>query len=145
MSGPAFFTFALGNLTSIQRNMSVSVRTLPDAQLAAEIDQLALMRGDLSVDMMLGIYRQEAERRTSPEHAFDDELDQALFRLERQTSTEDRHFVEEVGRRLYRTGGWPALNRAITRMVELATPTRRGLRASILAKRWPIPATETSR
>jgi hypothetical protein len=138
MSGPAFFTFALANLEATERSMALSVRTLPDDRLAGEIDQLHGLAGTtFAADLMLKIYQQEAARRASPEHAFDDHLDKALFRLERQTSPDDRQSVLEIGRRLYRIGGKPALERARDRMLALATDGKRDLRAAILAKRWP--------
>lgn len=138
MSGPAFFTFALENLAATERSMAISVRTLPDDRLAGEIAQLQIIApASFAADLMLKVYQQEAARRASPEHAFDTELELALNRLERQTNAEDRAVVVDIGRKLYRIGGAPALQKAAARVIDAAKPNRRALRASMLKKRWP--------
>ncbi|RYE84947.1 MAG: hypothetical protein EOP19_10465 [Hyphomicrobiales bacterium] len=83
------------------------------------------------------IYEAEAARRNNPELAFDDELDAALSRLERQTTAEDRHRVHEIGLQLRTIGGVDALRRAYRRMMAFGREKTRHVRSKIMETRWP--------
>lgn len=131
----AFFTFPLANLERQIESIALAIRTLSGDQLASELEELRGGEG-ISERLMARLYELELDRRVSPEHAFDAELDVALSRLEVATTAEDRARVSAIGMELHRLGGRAAQERALNRMIALASPSRRELRASILGKRW---------
>lgn len=116
------------------------IRSLPDDLLAAEIDQLVAICSEddhhHGERLMLGIYDAELARRGDPTMQFDQALDLALFRIERQTNEADRQVVEDIGRRIFAAGGRDALVAAYRRMMALARPKQRSVREKMLAKRW---------
>lgn len=137
-----FYSFPQERLEELMGPISVAIRSLPDAQLKSELDQLAA-DGDQSgprvaTSVLLMLYRSEFERRSLPDRRRDDELDAALSRLERQTNAEDRETVTLIGREIYRFGGKPSLLKARDRMLEMAAPARRDIRATILGRRWRL-------
>lgn len=137
-----FFSYPQERLDELLRPISDAIRSLPDAQLASELDQLtALCEGPglhISEQVMQTLYRFETARRTEPERRHDDDLHATLSRLESKTNEPDRAAVILMGRDLYRAGGMPCLLRARDRLVEMAKPERRELRAAMLAKRWRL-------
>lgn len=137
-----FYSYPQERLNELLHPMAISIRSLPDDQLATETEELVAACAapglHLPETILLTLYRAETERRADPEQKRDDELDEVLSRLERQTTAEDRQTAVDIGRELYRVGGAPCLLRARDRMLARAKPERRDLRAMILAKRWKL-------
>lgn len=125
-----------GNIVPIADGL----RSLPDHQLNAELEQLQTLiasgAGRIADVTMLAIYRAEVARRGDPELQFDVVLDLALERVERSTNAEDRAFITDVGKKLFALGGKAALNRAYDRMVALARPKMSDRRKTMLGNRW---------
>lgn len=136
----AFFSWPLQRLNETVLPAAISLRSLPDDRLAAELEELSQICGtrpDLLCErLMLRLYERERARRTDPVQAMDDQLDETLSRLERQTSETDRQLVHDIGRRLVEIGGAGALQAAARRMLSRCKPDRQGLRQRILDKRW---------
>lgn len=139
-----FFSYPQERLDELLDPIATAIRTLPDAQLDAELSALSEACSQpglqLSSGLLRTLYEAEKARRSDPEHRHDDDLDVLLSRLERKTNDVDRAAVITIGRELYRAGGTPCLLRARDRMVERAKPERREVRASMLAKRWRLEA-----
>lgn len=135
-----FFSLPLENLAATSDSVMWGARTLPDPQLAAEIDALrTICAGDnanLAAKLVLRLYEGELARRNDPKMAFDDRLDAALERLVRQTTPEDRYLVRSIGERIFALGGDVALQEARRRMLSMQREDKRDLRASILDRRW---------
>ncbi len=134
-----FFTWPLERLVEAIGPMADGIRTLPDHQLSAEIEMLRSASGEgagIPERTMLAIYEAEAVRRGDPELQYDDGLDLALGRLERQTNPADRAYVQDVGRALYAIGGRAAMERAYQRMMARARKSKSGIRQTMLSKRW---------
>lgn len=140
VKGSPWFVYPLSFIDEMVEPLTHGIRTLPDAQLAAETEQLVGICSEPGVhhgeSLLLAVYRAEAARRTDPGQSFDAELEQALCRLESQTNATDRDLVTSIGRKIYRAGGRPALESAYHRIVEAARPARREARKKVLAKRW---------
>lgn len=139
-----FYSYPQERLDEMLCPIASAIRSLPDTQLEAELADLVAECDKpglrISEEILRTLYRAEKARRSDPEHRHDDDLDAALSRLERKTNEVDRAAVIQMGRDLYRVGGVPCLHRARDRMVQLAKPDRRDLRASMLAKRWRLKA-----
>lgn len=133
-----FYVMPLADLTSRVQLMASALRTLPDAQLAAELVELQARPDCASVPVaaMIGTYRAETSRRSSPEQRLDDELDEVLSRLERETTEWDRHRARQIGEELHRIDGPAAVARAVVRMTAGLDDRRTALRLHILRRRW---------
>ena len=137
-----FYSYPQERLNELLGPIATAIRSLPDAQLEAETEAITAECSapglHLAEELLHALYRFEKARRSDPEHRYDDDLDAALSRLERKTNDVDRAAVIQMGRDLYRAGGAPCLHRARDRLVAMAKPERRDLRASMLAKRWRL-------
>lgn len=136
-----FYAYPLADLMRRVRNIAISLRTLPDQQLADEATALRDLAknggGDaLAISTMVAAYDAELERRASGEGRFDDELVEALSRLERQTNDNDRQTVRRIGEHIHRIGGVPAARRAYDRALSNCSQRSAERRAHILVKRW---------
>lgn len=135
-----FFSWPLQRLNEIIAPAAISLRSLPADRLQAELEQLDALCGErrdlLAERLMLRLYEREKARRGNPLLVMDDDLDEALFRLERQTSEADRQLVRQVGAKLFTLGGVEAMQAAAQRMLERARDGKQDLRRRIIAKRW---------
>lgn len=135
-----FFLFPRARLVEMIDPYAVGLRTLPDDQLAAELEQLvstcASADHHLADRLMHRMYLEETARRADPCRRFDADLHAALSRLATKTNEHDRRLVEGVGRRLLESGGAEALLKARDRMLALVAPGKQALRLRILENRW---------
>lgn len=142
LRGAPFFAFPQARLMEMIEPMATGLRSLPLAQLENEYQQLLRLTADASeleglvAALMRGLYCFERDRRTDPELVHDDELHEALGRLERQTTEHDRRLVHDIGKGLFKAGGELAMVRAKERMLALVPEKNRRLRGAIIFKRW---------
>ena len=135
-----WFTLPLGDLRQIIQSVTYGSRTLGDAQLTAEIEELHAIcesaTDDLAARLVTKLYTDEQARRADPAHAFDDELNLILDRLERQTNAADRQRLTDIGLALDSLGSGATLRGAYNRMLNRGNPKRRHVREGILQRRW---------
>lgn len=135
-----WFSFPLARFVETITPVATSVRTLPDDQLAAELEQLVALCAQpghhLAHRLMLRIYEADVSRRADPLRQFDAELDAALSRLARNTNAPDRQIVRDIGEKLFDVGGTKAMQDAMRRSLAAVDPDRRELRQRFIEKRW---------
>lgn len=135
-----WFSMPLDDLRRSVRSITYGARTLPDAQLASELEQLRKIAADapddLAARLVVKVYADDQARRGDPEQSFDTEADVILTRLERQTNDADRQRLSDIGLALAGLGGGEALRAAYDRLLKRGDPKRRHVRESILQRRW---------
>lgn len=142
LRGAPFFAFPQARLMEMVEPMATGLRSLPDVQIEREFMELLKLSNDargidgLVATLLLRLYGCERDRRTDPELIHDDELHEALGRLECQTNEHDRRLVHDIGRALFKAGGELAMLRAKERMLALVPEKNRRLRGVIIQKRW---------
>lgn len=139
--GAPFYAFPRVFINDMIGPLADSLRSLPIAQLTAEIDELAAITaspGDhFAEGLLLAAYRAEKKRRADPELVFDIDLDAALTRIGSKTNDQDRALITDAGHKLFAIGGRDALVRAWRRLLTMAPDQRsRQQRKGDLVKRW---------